>query len=159
MNDPIFIVGNSRSGTTLVSRILKKHPEIYILNETHFMEEFKRYRENLYSISKDDIWKLVNQMLTIQRKNYYRKLEYEEYPKDAKEIISVFQNRGQRDFATLNKVFLEFKAKRHGKKWAGDQTPRHVFYIRELIGWYPEAKFIQIIRNPCAILLSQKKNG
>jgi hypothetical protein len=157
MKDPIFIVGNSRSGSTLISRILKKHPEIYILNETHFVEEFRLYRNKISLCSQNNIWKLVNRMLTIQRKGYYRKSMYEEYPRDAQKIISVFNDCGHYDFITLNKIFFELEANQYGKKWAGDQTPRHVFYIQELIDWYPEAKFIHIVRNPCAVLFSQKK--
>ena len=156
MNDPIFIVGNSRSGTTLVSRILKKHPKIHILNETHFMEEFKSYHVNLSSLSRDTIWKLVNQMLTIQRKDYYRKFQYQEYPEDAKRIISVFFKHHKQNFNTLNRVFFEYEATRHGKEWAGDQTPRHIFYVQKLQEMYPSAKFIQMVRNPCAVLFSQK---
>lgn len=157
MNDPIFIVGNSRSGTTLVSRILKNHPEIHILNETHFIQEFEQYLKSNTLLNDNNIWKIVNSMLTIQRKDYYRKSQYEEYTEDTKAIISEFKQGKQRDFATLNKIFFEWEAKQHGKKWAGDQTPRHVFHINELIDWYPGAKFIHIIRNPCAVLFSQKK--
>ena len=43
------------------------------------------------------------------------------------------------------------------KKWAGDQTPRHVFYIGELIEMYPGAKFVHMVRDPRAVLLSQKR--
>jgi hypothetical protein len=156
MNDPIFIVGSSRSGTTLVSRILKKHPEIHILNETHFIYEFDRFIKNNALLSDDKIWKIVNLMLTIQKKDYYRKNDYEEYPEAAKEIISEFQRQKQRNFATLNKIFFKFEAKRHGKKRAGDQTPRHIFCMHQLLKMYPDAKFVQMVRHPCAVLLSQK---
>jgi hypothetical protein len=157
MNDPIFIVGNSRSGTTLVSRILKNHPDIHILNETHFIHVFERYLKDPSLRSDAVIWKIVNLMLTIQRKNYYRKKKYEEYPEMAKAIMSDFQNSSQQDFVSLNRIFFEHEAMRHGKSWAGDQTPRHVFHIHEILEMYPNAKFIQMVRNPCAVLLSQKR--
>ncbi|MFX0197230.1 MAG: sulfotransferase [Candidatus Hodarchaeota archaeon] len=157
MNDPIFIVGNARSGTTLVSRILKNHPAIYILNETHFMEEFSRERKEFDLIKQHDLWKLINQMLTIQRKDYYRKAEYEEYPEDAKKIISLFNQQPKSDFATLNCIFFEYEAKRCGKVRAGDQTPGHIFFVHELLEMYPNAKFIHMIRDPRAILFSQKR--
>lgn len=153
---PFFIVGNSRSGTTLVSRILTRHPDIFVLNETHFMEQFRCKMSHFRRLDKDDLWRLINKMLTIQDKGYFRKSEYDEYPDDAQQILTAFQQQGGKDFATLNRVFFEFEAKRHGKRRAGDQTPRHVFYIYELVEMYPNAKFIHMIRDPRAILFSQK---
>lgn len=157
MNAPVFIVGNSRSGTTLVARILNGHPAVHILNETHFMGEFAKERERFHSLSASQLFVLVNKMLTIQRKGYYRKHEYQNYPQDTAQIVSDFEKQPKKDFASLNRVFFEFEARLHGKTIAGDQTPRHVFYINELIEMYPGAKFIHMVRDPRAILLSQKR--
>ena len=151
-----FIVGNSRSGTTLIARILKRHPLIHVLNETHFMEEFSRERQKFSLLREHDLLKLMNKMLAIQRKDYYRKAEDDEYPEDAKKIISLLRKQSKTDFAVLNRLFFEYEAERHGKVRAGDQTPCHLFYIHELLKMYPKAKFIQMIRDPRAILCSQK---
>ena len=35
----IFIVGNSRSGTTMMRRVLGNHPAIFMLEELHFFEQ------------------------------------------------------------------------------------------------------------------------
>jgi hypothetical protein len=96
-------------------------------------------------------------MLTIQRKTYYRKSKYEEYPEDARKIISIFEREQKGDFGALNRVFFVYEANRQGKTCTGDQTPRHVFHIPELGEMYPGAKFIHMVRDPRAVLLSQKR--
>ena len=35
----IFIAGNSRSGTTLMGRILANHSQVFTFSEMHFLEE------------------------------------------------------------------------------------------------------------------------
>ena len=152
-----FIVGNSRSGTTLVSRILKRHGAVHVLNETHFMEEFGSERRDFAFLTQNQQYRLVNTLLTIQRKDYYRKSEYEEYTQDAQTILTAFQQQATHDFPALLLAFFRFEAARLGKSHCGDQTPRHVFYIKELAEIFPDARFIHMIRDPRAVLLSQKK--
>ena len=152
-----FIVGNSRSGTTLVARILKSHPEIHVLNETHFMEEFVSERERFGELTTQEIKTVINRLLVIQKKDYYRKHEYEEYPDESEQIFSLFEAEESKSFANLILAFFNCQAKKFGCKIIGDQTPRHVFYISELGKMFPDAKFIHMIRDPRAILLSQKK--
>ncbi|MBF0234626.1 MAG: sulfotransferase [Desulfamplus sp.] len=155
--DPFFIVGNSRSGTTLLSRILKNHSFIHVLNETHFFEEFSSQIHSFKELNDDQLCKLINTMITIQRKDYYRKSEYEEYPDEAENILKQYAQVEHQNFETLNNIFFTHEALRLGKKRAGDQTPRHVLYIDEIFTIYPEAKVIHMIRDPRAVLFSQKR--
>ncbi len=155
--DPFFIVGNSRSGTTLVSRILKNNPNIHVLNETHFFEEFSSQIQAFQDLNHDQFYRMVNLMITIQRKDYYRKSEYQEYPDEAEKILAEFEQGNNKKFEVLNKIFFAKEAGRQGKKRSGDQTPRHVFYIDEIFTMYPEARIIHMVRDPRAVLYSQKK--
>jgi len=36
----LFVVGNSRSGTTLVGRLLGRHPDVFRFRESHFFDRF-----------------------------------------------------------------------------------------------------------------------
>ena len=157
MNDPFFIVGNSRSGTTLVSRILKNHPDIHVLNETHVFDEFAAEKQRFQDLKESEIFKMINSMLTIQRKDYYRKSEYEEFPEEACAILAAFRQHPDQTFGALNKLFFDHEAAKNGKSRSGDQTPRHVFNIDEIFLLYPEAKIIHMVRDPRAVLFSQKK--
>jgi hypothetical protein len=121
------------------------------------MEEFAKEREAFDDLDSRQIYRLVNKMLTIQRKDYYRKSEYTEYEKDANEILRQFHDKSTKDFKSLIRYIFINEASVYGKKIVGDQTPRHIFYVKELAEMYPSAKFIEMIRDPRAILLSQKR--
>jgi hypothetical protein len=159
IKDPIFIGGMARTGTTLVSRILSRHKEIYILNETHLIREMGELLiGGVFAQKVDDamLWQLTNQFLTIQKKGYYNKNAYEQYHTDATQIIEKYLSSDDRNISTFLKTLFVHEWNRNGKKWGGDQTPNHIFHIDNLIKLFPNAKFIHTIRDPRAVVLSQK---
>ncbi|NIP95612.1 MAG: sulfotransferase, partial [Akkermansiaceae bacterium] len=42
-----------------------------------------------------------------------------------------------------------------GKRIPCTQTPRNVYYLREILGAYPDARVIWMVRDPRAVLCSQ----
>lgn len=127
------------------------------MNETHFFEEFAPEIVAFQSLGRKQLYHIVNRMITIQRKDYYRKSEYEEYPKEARQILSEYEENESKRFETLNKIVFCHEAKLNSKARSGDQTPRHVFYIDEIFSMYPNGKVIHMVRDPRAVLYSQKK--
>ena len=59
--------------------------------------------------------------------------------------------------AQLFSAFLYHEATENGKTFPCDQTPRNVFYIKDILELYPEARIINMIRDPRDVLLSQKR--
>ncbi|MBI9046761.1 MAG: sulfotransferase [Anaerolineaceae bacterium] len=151
----IFIVGNSRSGTTLMARILTRHPDIYIQNETHFVEEFSKERSEDFFLSSNKIQSIVDRMLAIQTNGYYRK-NVKVKNSQSESIIESLSSRNEVSFEDVVRTVFMLEAKKRGKAITGDQTPRHVFYIRDIRRMLPEAVFINMIRDPRGVLLSQK---
>lgn len=153
----IFIVGMARTGTTLMARSLNKGNDIYFLKETHFMREYQHLLFSEESISDIKyISKLINQFITIQRKDYYRKSEYSEYPAAVAEVLNMLKKEEKKTFGNLLKCLFFFEAGLNCKIRPGDQTPNHVFYIDEITNKYPNSKFINMVRDPRAVILSQK---
>jgi hypothetical protein len=54
-------------------------------------------------------------------------------------------------------LFLSYEAGRHGKTIPCEQTPRNVYYIGEILDIFPEARVINMVRDPRDVLLSQKR--
>jgi len=52
--------------------------------------------------------------------------------------------------------FLAADARRRGGAIGCDQTPRNVFYIHDILEAFPDARVINMVRDPRAVLLSQK---
>jgi len=155
----IFIVGMARTGTTLVARCLNKNENIYILNETHLMRECQHLLSSdaqLTGCDSDFIRRTINQFITIQRKGIYRKSEYQEYPDAVTKVLEMFGKKSEKTFLELIKCLFQYESDLHGKKCCGEQTPNHVFHIDQLINLFPKAVFINMVRDPRAVVLSQK---
>ena len=65
----IFVVGNSRSGTTMMGRILGKHPSVYTFGELHFFGQLCAPPFSSES-RKEEIEELAAQLHCIQREGY-----------------------------------------------------------------------------------------
>ena len=65
----------------------------------------------------------------------------------------------KRDLYALEifKIFLSHVSSKNQCKISCDHTPRNVFYVQEILKNFPEAKIINLVRDPRDILLSQKK--
>jgi len=137
-----------------MARILNRHPDVYILKETHLMEEFAAIRQ-LTHFDRATLTQTVNRMLTIQKKGYYRKNRVETYPETVGIVDALLKN-GDLSFNDIAQHLFAFEVQKRNKKIPGDQTPRHVFYISEIKRMFPDALFINMIRDPRGVLLSQK---
>jgi hypothetical protein len=127
--EPVFIAGMPRSGTTLLQGILCNTGIYFPMPETHF---FSRVAYGLPETDFSDkdrkqVLRLLIKKLKIEMdKNLVDELHSK---KDMFEYIIGFYNTNKK------KTFLE-------------KTPRHIFFYHEILGYYPDAKFMCMIREP-----------
>lgn len=152
----IFIVGNSRSGTTMMLRALNKHPNIIVLNELHFFEQLWSSADKGKIISKDDAIILASKLLLTQRKGYMtHDQDFTQFTNEATQLV----NEMNADEICAEDVFNFFtirEAQLNNKTIICEKTPQNVFYLKEIFDLYPNAKVINMVRDPRAIMLSQK---
>ncbi|MGM0568720.1 MAG: sulfotransferase family protein [Elusimicrobiota bacterium] len=154
MENPIFIVGMPRSGTSLLSYILSSHSKIIIAPETHFITKF-------YSKFKKDI-QFVNKTILIKRiKKYFNSNEisdlgFTEFEKDFVLRRVIEKKLSGKDFF---KLILRNYAKKQNKNEAiwGEKTPAHLIYIETINEWFPCASFIHVVRDPRDVSLSLQR--
>ena len=140
-HDPLFIVGNPRSGTHLVRFCLSKSGELYLAPETSFFA--RRFAiENIFrnsrlkvnpSIIVDDIIDNSGDPTMNYIKHYRSKLY------SAVEA-SVDQSTLARN------LFESFASLDHKKRW-GEKSPIHTHYIDSILQLYPDAKIIFVTRS------------
>jgi len=151
----IFIVGNSRSGTTMLGRILGNHARVFTFGELHFFE----HQVDAETVSERNSWSeercvdLLERLLTTARDGFFTKVDPGKYKNDA---IQILMNITARDPVSVYGAFLFSEAKRSGKTIPCEQTPRYLFFVQEILDAFPEAVVINMVRDPRDVLLSQK---
>lgn len=154
-NKFIFIVGSSRSGTTLLNGILSNHSEVQTFNELQFFDLFSSdsfeepinkkdaifYCGLLLARVDDDVWKTEPSDIHIKK---------------AQEILrDIKGNKISPLFIYIRT--LDYLCNENGKKYIVDQSGRNILYEEVLLKKIPNAKFLQMIRDPRAVCYSQKK--
>lgn len=150
-----FIVGNSRSGTTMMMRIINNHPELHALSELHFFEQLWSPADADKVIPAEEAEQLADRLLHVSREGYLTKIVKGKYLHEAKTMVAGMEGpiHGQDVFKAV--AFLE--THKAGKTIPCEKTPQNVFYIEEILNLYPNARILNMVRDPRGVLLSQKR--
>jgi len=153
--EPIFIVGNSRSGTTLMGSILGLNPEVFTFEELHFFGTLWSPSDRDRQLNLDEAISLAAKLLAIQDEDVISHKDPNLFMPEAKTLIGNLA--GNSYIATdILKAFLIYTAKKNNKSIPCEQTPRNVLYISELLELYPNCHIVNMVRDPRDVLLSQK---
>jgi len=126
LEQPVFVVGSMRSGSTLLRLILDAHPRISIGEETGFMGA-------LTATKTIPAWH--------HGEGWFRRLGWTEEEFDAR----------LREFYS---GLFERHALAQGKQRWGEKTPFHSRHMAEMAGVFPDAVFVGIVRHPGAVVHS-----
>lgn len=149
----IFVAGNSRSGTTMLARMLGRHSAVHDFQELHFVEELW-LPDAEEPLAEDEACALAERLLHNQRSWYHTPFEPGRYAEAATRIVRPLGS-GVMPTAVLAAV-LRDETEGAGKQIAVEQTPRNVFYLDELLDRMPGSRAVVLVRDPRDVLLSQK---
>jgi hypothetical protein len=165
--EAVFIVGVSRSGTTLMRRILDRHPRIAIATENHYLghllawEGARHYFRRVGDLRDDAAVRRLIELIysgELQRRSRLRELSpywrwlTERVPRADIEARLLASDRTERG---VFEAFLRIFADRRGKAIMGEKTPAHLAYVETLLEWFPDARVIHCMRDPRAIHVSE----
>jgi len=151
----IFVVGNSRSGTTLMARILESQGSVFFLREFHFFEQLWTSRDRNRVLSRKEAEQLVDLFFGLQYEGYLARKMRGRHADESRRFIDEHL-AGNSTAHQIYRAFIRYFARKHGRRIPCDQTPRNVFYLAEILEFFPEARIINMVRDPRDILLSQK---
>lgn len=149
----IFVVGNSRSGTTMMGRILGNHPEIFTFHELHFFEQLVSADKLQNTITTAEARHLFAMLLSIQRIGLFAERQPEQFKEEA---ASALPEDNYTPFAVYHK-FLNYETRLNHKRIPCEQTPRNIFYLKEIINYDRDIRVIFMLRDARDVLLSQKQ--
>jgi hypothetical protein len=146
---PIFVVGTPRSGTTLTAKILGRHSEIFMPGETHFFDDIFAQRKELGNPSDPHVMdKIAEKLSTL----YVR---YNEPNDQARVDRTLFSDQTFIDalkstcssYEDVLSLFMESQLLSEGKTRWGNNAPRDIFNIHDILAFYPDAKIIICVRD------------
>ncbi len=139
-NEPFFIIGCVRSGTTLLRDILRNHPNLASPEETHYF----RWAE-VFGTPLSQMQLLNNQVLKKHR-------EMDNISEDEfKTILERSSSRGDLQKRYMDRYLLNNKLS--ATRWF-DKTPQNVYGSAMIASEFPRAKFVHIVRNPLNVVSS-----
>ena len=140
-----FIVGVTRSGTTLLRLMLDAHPEMAIPPETHFVPALiKSTRKRGVTCEE------AHAIVTGHR-------QWGDFQLDSGALLERYCALDRIDPETTLRAFFELYAEGHGKPRWGDKTPNYVKRMKQIDRWIPEARFVHMIRDGRDAALSRFK--
>ena len=144
-NPFVFIVGCSRSGTTLLRRILDAHPHVAIAPEQHWVPEL--FEERIGVTPEGFVRpELVSRVL--QEPNFL-KLEIGEA-----QLRSLIRDQEPLDYSRFVAGVFDLYGELRGKPLVGEKTPGYVRKIPTLHALWPAVRFVHVIRDGRDVCLS-----
>ena len=126
----IFVGGSPRSGTTLVQNILDSHTDVLGGPEFLHLPDFVRLRNQVHS--------------SIRR--------------DYISIMCSYEDIDTQIRRTVEEILLSF-ADKHEAKILSEKTPENVLVFSALAEIFPTTKFLNVVRDPRAVVSSLLKVG
>lgn len=133
--DKFFILGHARSGTTLLMRLTRLHPEVHCNYQAHFFTRQPLLKSLVDSAE-------IEEWLT-------RKSNRWNQGRDLSPLVL----RASADF------IMERDAARANKMIVGDKSPSSVIHgqvLRDMHSLYPDAKIVNIVRDGRDVLISER---
>jgi hypothetical protein len=133
--DKFFIFGHARSGTTLLMRLIRLHPEVHCNYQAHFFTR-QPLLKSLVNTAEAEEW------LTRKSNRWNQGRD-----------LSPLLLRAAADF------MMERDAAKAGKMIVGDKSPSSTIHgqaVRDMHSIYPDAKLIYIVRDGRDVLISER---
>lgn len=147
----IFIIGSSRSGTTMLASILGRDINVMVFKELHYFDLISEPTRVIYS-TKVAI-EVYAKLLCINKLEPWNLHRYKEFLLESKKQLQI-KNKIN-NYALLD-MFVTNQLELNDKKIAIEQTPRNASFVKLISENIPGSKFIFMIRDPRDVLLSQK---
>jgi hypothetical protein len=168
---PVFICGHPKSGTSLVRSLLDSHPELVVYpEETMF---FRRYLPKAQGLSLEQKLDLADKFLIhmfewnqidppVHQAGFldrdYLDISFEAISLAMRQIVA---EEYRQDGDILSAAVLAFgkvsgQIGEHAVRWV-EKTPFNEYYVKQILGWWPDALLLHVVRDPRDNFVSYKR--
>jgi hypothetical protein len=138
-DQPFFIVGSGRSGTTLLRMILASHSRLAIPPETYFLDPLLKRLPATRALTNDEITRAIA-IVTGSIRWPDMGIDTDAYAAEASALP-------QPTLRDLVEIVYRTHLAREGKQRWGDKTPAYIRIVPQLAELYPGARFIHLLRD------------
>lgn len=152
MKPPIFVIGNPRSGTTILRLMLTCHQNIVIPPECGFaVWLFSRYKDWIYQHKYVQLSRLVDDVMSCRK--------IETWGIDRGELLDYLKQKSPSDWPQAVSFIYEYYGILQGSdftRW-GDKNNFYLNHIHVIKEMFPDAFFIHIVRDGRDVACSYKR--
>ena len=170
-NGPIFIVGYIHTGTSLLKSMLRRDPSLFAAaGETHVYQDLNRYRRQFADLDDPQVMRdFVYFIIALAYLGTKRANQREDYS------LATF-NLSQTQFDTLLAdvtaaaaavpvpqrhaalfgLVMDQLTRLNGRQRWLEKTPEHVYFLQQILSVRPDARVVELVRDPRAALSSRK---
>lgn len=133
--DKFFVFGHARSGTTLLVRLLRLHPEVHCNYQAHFFTR-RPLLTSLVDSSQVEEW-------------LKRKSNRWNHGRDLSPLV----------LRAAAEIIMEREAAAVGKRIVGDKSPSSTIHgqsVRDLHNLFPDARLVYLVRDGRDVLVSER---
>jgi hypothetical protein len=150
--DPLFLVGDSRSGTTFLANLLVHHRDIGLAPESKFVLRLLDHFEAEPIASETELDGALEMI--------YRERKFLDYRIDQGELRKALEGRLPLSFAELSRFILRYYCDLRfpqRRVWGLKKGGRYILEASRLLRHFPEARFVHLIRDGRAVFNSKRK--
>lgn len=154
-----FLVGTGRCGSSLLRKLIGCHPEVHVPQETHWIpilyDQF-----GTRELTVDEFYTAIRKVYLAKGRSTLNRI-LKQNGHSARTYRPEFEERvrdlAQKNVATLTTAFLEDITARNGKRLWGEKTPDYGHCMGMLHRLWPDARFVNIVRDGRDVALSMMK--
>jgi len=162
-SDPLVLVGLPRSGSTLLTSLLNKNSELYLLNDLYYLQQVDAANA-WHRLTRDDAESLVSTLedvITRRSGVHGGRTLANSAPLDPDALRAVQRylradGLPREHWAGLLQAAVRFAAQQAGKRLWGYNTPQDCLHLDRLFEAFPDVRVIFLMRDPRAVMRSYK---
>lgn len=149
---PIFIIGTERSGSNLLRLVLNAHPAITVPHPPHIMAYFAPLEKHYGDLAKaDNFSRLTDDVITHVQRHIYP------WPTPLDKPWLLRSAQPQDLFGLFTAIYEQHLASAGKRRW-GCKSTFMIHYVDRILGSYPDARLIWLVRDPRDVALSSRES-
>ena len=136
----------------MMGRILGNHPAIFTFKELHFFGTIWS-NNSISTLDRRQQIDLLSRLLCIQENGLFNQVNISDFNEKANAFLL---NKNISNPLSIYELFLSKMTLENKCSYACEQTPKNLYYLNEILSFFPDAKVINMVRDQRDVLLSQK---